>query len=391
MPEKTEEMIDQHAETPTSVVIDDEESICEGCRQILEDEGWIVGVAYDGYDGLQLVRDMRPDIVLVDLKMPGISGMEVLQRIRELDPLIVPIVITGYGTIDTAVEALKKGANDYVCKPFDEKTLMIKAEAGLRSHRQRKSAEALERQKQIAIDNFAAVVCHQLKSPAAAASQWIRMMKAKMAGPLTPEQEEALSRAHKRLTELTDLVGDWLRLASVESFEDKLEAAAVDIEKIIRGVWAKISEEEQPIRIDLIVDSSENARPVSGDAQLLQQLFENLLRNSVKFTSGPGRITVDISIDGAFTVVSVTDTGMGIPEEELPHLFSPFYRGTRAIAKRKEGSGLGLVIAKAIASAHKGTIAAQSKPGEGAIFTVRLPVFEHRTVSEEHEPFQGTS
>ncbi len=387
MPETAEEMVEQNEETPTSAVIDDEESICEGCRQILEDEGWIVGVAHDGYDGLQLVRDMRPDIVLVDLKMPGISGMEVLQRIREIDPLIVPIVITGYGTIDTAVEALQKGANDYICKPFDQKTLMIKVEAGLRSHRQRQSAEALERQKQIAIDNFAAVVCHQLKSPAAAASQWISMIKAKLAGPLTPEQEEALSRAHKRLAELTELVGDWLRLASVESLEDKLEASAIDMGKLIRGVWTKISEEEQPIRIDLIVNSSEGSRPVSGDAQLLQQLFENLLRNSVKFTSGPGRITVDISTDGAFAAVSVTDTGMGIPEEELPHLFSPFYRGTRAIAKRKEGSGLGLVIAKAIASAHKGTITVQSKPGEGATFSVRLPVFEHVAVSEDNEPF----
>ena len=386
MLEKTEEMIEQNEQTPTSVVIDDEESICEGCRQILEEEGWITGVAYDGYAGLQLVRDMRPDIVLVDLKMPGMSGMEVLQRIREIDPLIVPIVITGYGTIDTAVEALKKGANDYVCKPFDEKTLMEKMEAGLRSHQQRKSAEALEHQKQIAIDNFAAVVCHQLKSPAAAASQWVSMIQAGLAGPLTPDQEEALSRAHKRLAELTELVSDWLHLATVESYESKLGTAAIDMERLIRGIWATISEEEQPIRIDLVINNNENSRPVYGDERLLRQLFENLLRNSVKFTSGPGRITVDISPDGMFTNVSVTDTGMGIPEEELPHLFSPFYRGTRDAVKRKEGSGLGLVIAKAIASVHKGTITVQSKPGEGATFSVRLPVLENGAESDGTKP-----
>ena len=385
MREKTRKMIDQETETPTTVIIDDEESICEGCKQILEEEGWKVGVAHSGDDGLQIVKAMRPDTVLVDLKMPGMSGMEVLQRIREIDPLIVPIVMTGYGTIDTAVEALKKGADDYICKPFDEKTLKKTVEAGLQSHRYRQSAEALEHQKQIAIDNFAAVVCHQLKSPAAAASQWISIMKAGLSGPLTPDQEAALSRAHKRLAELAELVSDWLCLASVESCGSELETAAVDMDKLVRDTWATISEEEQPIRIELIINNKES-RPVCGNEHLLQQLFGNLLRNSVKFTSGPGRISVDISPDGAFTVVSLTDTGMGIPEEELPHLFSPFYRGTRTNVKRKEGSGLGLVIARTIASVHKGTICVQSRLGEGATFTVRLPVLENGAESDGTKP-----
>ena len=122
---------------PSLVVIDDEVAICEGCRQILEEEGWNVGVAHNGESGLQLVKEMSPDVVLVDLKMPGMYGMEVLQKILEIDPLISPIVISGYGTIDTAVEALKKGADDFVCKPFDEKTLTSTLEAGLKCRRRK--------------------------------------------------------------------------------------------------------------------------------------------------------------------------------------------------------------------------------------------------------------
>ena len=105
-------------------------------------------------------------------------------------------------------------------------------------------------------------------------------------------------------------------------------------------------------------------------------IFSNLLNNAVKYTAGTGCITIDISPAGEYMVVAVSDTGIGIPEEEIPHLFSPFYRGARPGVNQQEGTGLGLVIAKAITSAHEGSISAYSRPGKGATFTVKLPVYE---------------
>jgi len=120
------------ARDSTVLVIDDEDSMREGCRQVLADDGYRAEVAENGEQGLRLVRQLGPRIVLVDLKMPGIGGLEVLARIREIDPSIATVVITGYGTIDSAVEAMRTGASDYLCKPFDDKVLLGAVERGVK-------------------------------------------------------------------------------------------------------------------------------------------------------------------------------------------------------------------------------------------------------------------
>lgn len=117
---------------PDVLVIDDDETMCEGCRQTLEVEGFRAAVAKDGVQGLQLVEETHPKIVLVDLKMPGMTGQEVIAKISELDPSIVSIVITGYGSIDTAVETMKIGAFDFLSKPFEMEKLLDSVKRGLK-------------------------------------------------------------------------------------------------------------------------------------------------------------------------------------------------------------------------------------------------------------------
>lgn len=119
----------------SALVIDDEESIREGCRQALEAGGYLTWIAPDGVQGLRLIEDLRPKIVLVDLKMPGVDGLEILQQIRRIDPGIVSIVITGYGTVDSAVEAMRRGAADYLRKPFDDKVLLETVRRGVNENR----------------------------------------------------------------------------------------------------------------------------------------------------------------------------------------------------------------------------------------------------------------
>ena len=352
-------------------VIDDEESMREGCRQTLSEEGYRAMVAEDGQQGLRLVERDRPNVVLVDLKMPGIGGMEVLKGIRQIDPDIITIVITGYGTIPSAVEAMKAGAFDYLTKPFSPEDLVEVVARGLEKQRLARASAELEWEKQTALNDFATVVCQQLRAPAAAAAQCVEVLSSGRTGALTDEQKSMLERADLRIKDVTAVIEDWLTLAQAVAGATELES--VDLTPVIEDAWQAVTDQEKPGRIEFEMKVSDAARPVRGNARLLRELFMNLLTNSVKFTSGPGRIAVDIAAEEGQTVVSVRDTGIGISREKLPHLFEPFYRGSRAGPKGPDGWGPGLAIVDRIVSAHGGTTSLTSAPGGGATFSVSLP------------------
>jgi len=367
-------MVRELTHEATIAVIDDEESLREGCRQTLDSEGYRTAVAADGEEGLRVVEQLRPKVVLVDLKMPGMDGMEVLERIRKFDPAIIRIVITGYGTIESAVMAMRGGTFDYLTKPFEPEELLAVIARALEQEDAQRRAAALEREKETALNNFAAVVCHQLKSPAAAAAEQIEVLTQELLGPLTEKQKSVLERAYHRVENLTTLIEDWLRLARMEAGTLELEPRRVELPQVIEQAWEALSNEKDRSRIRLELHTAPDVEPVRGEEGLLRDLFANLFSNSIRFTPGPGRVTVKLTRDAENTVVSVSDTGIGIPAEELPHLFEPFYRGARAAVGSAEGAGLGLVIARRIASVHSGTLAASSTPGQGATFTLRLPV-----------------
>ena len=127
------------AGTTDVVVIDDEDSICEGCFQTLEADGYRTTTAPDGRKGLELIETVHPKVVVVDLKMPGITGMEVLAEVSKIDPTIVTIVITGYGSVDSAVESMKVGAFDYLTKPFGPEQLLESVKQGMELSEKRKA------------------------------------------------------------------------------------------------------------------------------------------------------------------------------------------------------------------------------------------------------------
>ncbi len=356
------------------LVVDDHESIREGCRQVLAGHDIRVRTAADGVEGLALATELGPQVVLVDLKMPGLNGHEVLRGLREIDERIVAVVITAFGTTDSAVEAMKAGAFDFICKPFDDDTLVHTVEVAMSESLRKNRAAYVEKEEQAVRDNFAAMVCHELKTPAAAAFQWVDLVKSGLAGPLTPGQQHALANAHRRLTHLAEMIGDWLTLARIERGCERREFSDVDIEAVVRGAWDALQEEEGWGRTEFHVETDGPACPVWGSEQLLGELFCNLFANSMKFTSGPGRITVSIRRDVRNLAVRVRDTGMGIPEDEIPRLFERFYRGSRSDVRRKKGSGLGLAIVKTIADLHHAAIAVSSQITRGTEFVVSFPI-----------------
>ena len=362
------------------LVIDDEEVVLDSCTQVLAGGDCQVLTASNGAQGLQLLEESPPDLIFLDLKMPGLSGLEVLEKIRNKHPLMVVIVITGYATVSSAVEAMKKGAFDFLPKPFTPEELRLIAKRGLEHNRLVQQTIALRREKEMLRENFAAIVSHELKSPLGALQQNLYVLMAELDDQLSDEQKARFARLKTRLDDLLQLIHSWLRVFSVDI--NKLKETFQPIS--VAGAVAKAVEtvQQHATRKAIEIQSSvvEPLPRIQGDEGSLTEVVVNLLNNAVKYSFPNGSIRVRAEAQGRQVLVSVTDTGVGIAKEDLPHLFQDFARG-HSQPEGVSGCGLGLAISRRIVEVHGGSITVESEPGKGSTFTIRLPVAQAKSES----------
>lgn len=356
------------------LVIDDEEVSRISCERILKRIGIQTTVAGGGREGLELfVRDPQ-DLVLVDLKMPEMDGMEVARRIRGYDPSVVVIIITGYATIETAVTAIKEGAYDYLPKPFTPDELLIVVRRGLEKRRLDLESRALREEKQAMERNFVTMVTHQLRSPLAAIHQYFEVLLSDIGGGLTDMQREMLERARVRLEGLLELINDWLDMNRFQKGDilGRLQPEAVGpcIEAALAGL--EIAAAEKKISIELRIPPDLPA--IQADAESLREAFSNLISNAIKYNKPGGEIHIRANQQGDWVLIEVEDTGFGMEEKEIPFIFEQFYRSKSKAVREQEGSGLGLTIVQKIIQAHGGKIEVRSRLGEGSNFLVYLPM-----------------
>jgi len=365
------------------LVIDDEESMRDSCSQVLRKQGLAVLLAPDGRAGLDLAESARPDVVILDLKMPGLPGQEVLKDLKKRHPQSVVIVITGYPSLDSAIEAIKLGAYDFLPKPFTPAEVRTAVNRAIERKILADRTAQLEQEKQQIRDNFVAMLSHQMKSPLAAAGECLEVIAKELAGPLTEQQGTILEKARRRIRHLLEVVEDFVKLARIEATGRLEDIAELDLADLAEQAWSTARQEygDQEIRFEVRKPSRvPGLFRMSGDASLLRELFINLYSNSIKYTPENGTITAEFPPRDADAItVKVSDTGCGIPQEELPYVFGEFFRGKAHTDKRVPGTGLGLTLVKRIVDAHRGTILLESTPGEGTTFIVRLPVSPPRS------------
>lgn len=360
--------------SPLVLVIDDEESMRDSCAQILVRMGCRVETAADGEAGLRRAGEARPDAVIVDLKMPGIGGLEVLDAVRALDPQIVTIVITGYATVDAAVEAMKKGAYDFLPKPFSPDELRLIIGRALERRHLALEAERLRREKKLLEDNVITLVSHQLRSPLVAVQQYFEVLLAGMAGRLEEKPREMIRKANERLTGLMNLINDWLDLAKIDKGGLVGKQRPLDLRPLLEKQVEFLTPLASEYGLVLAWGESPVGLPAAlGDPASLEQVFSNILHNAIVYNRPGGRVEVRLGEAEESVVVTIRDTGIGIAAKDLPLIFDEFYRVYRGESSGAKGSGLGLPIAKKIVEAHGGRIEAASVLGEGTTFTIRLP------------------
>ena len=361
-------------------VIDDDDVMLLTCRRILEKDGFDVETFENGLDGIRRIEEVRPQLLLVDLKMPELDGLQVIERVRKVDPDVVIAVITGYATISTAVDAMKAGAYDFLPKPFTPDELRLIVNRGHERWRLATESARLRREKEEAERRFVTFVSHQLKTPVVAAKQYLDVLLFTSKDEMTPRTQEWLKRAQARLDEMLTLISDWLELARVERGIDSLgePLGTGDLRKVISEVVAAAQAQAQSAVVTIETDLGPDVGPVRGDVVSLATVVSNLVSNGIKYNRVGGRVTVRTRLDEAMAVVEVSDTGIGIAEESLPRLFQEFCRVKNDQTRDIPGTGLGLAICKRIVTALGGSIGVRSRLGEGSTFVVHIPTAANR-------------
>jgi len=353
--------------------IDDEEIVLDSCTEILAGGDYDISTAGDGTQGLAVFETLHPDLVFVDLKMPGISGFEVLDRIQSCDPTVVSVVITGFATVSSAVEAMKKGAYDFLPKPFTPDELRLIVRRGLEKRRLVLETIRLRNEKEILRKHFAAIVSHELKSPLGTLQQNLYALAADLDPDLSDEQKARLSRLQGRIRDLIDLVNTWLKTISVDLSGIRENFVPLAIPTILGRALENVEMHAVRKNITLETDLDQILHLVDGNEMTLVEAFTNVIGNAVKYTHMGGRVCVSAREENNEVVVAVQDNGIGIAAEDIPNVFEDFYVG-RNRPQGEISSGVGLAITRRIIEAHAGKIGVESSPGRGSTFTIRLPL-----------------
>jgi len=357
----------------TILVIDDEQAMRDACHQVLTKDGYRAEVAADGDSGLQKIRQIKPDLILVDLKMPGMSGMELLEKVRDIDPNIVSIVITGYATIESAVEAMKRDAYDFLPKPFTPDQLRIVTRRGLERRALALEAAKLQQEKQKMRENFITLVTHQLRSPLVSIQQYFEVILEGFAGDVNSKQKEMIKDASSRIDELLKLINNWLNMSRIEAGKLVEKFESVDLASILSEAMELLEPLAKDRKVLLQRNFCQGLPVVLGCKESLKQALANVISNAIIYNREAGAVTVSTKEQDHHLVVEISDTGIGISQENLPFIFDEFFRVKTKETRDITGSGLGLPIAQRIIEAHNGSIKVESELGKGSTFSIILP------------------
>jgi two-component system sensor histidine kinase/response regulator len=369
------------------LVIDDEPGIREGCRRALVPQGYAVQTAENGEEGMKLVLSDGFDLALIDVMMPGTSGLELISMIHGHDPDTVCIIITGYATVELAVSAIKQGAYDFLTKPFTTDDLLLVVNQGLERRqltletRRLQSIEveaqrlAAEKARLEELDRakvaFIHLATHELQAPISAILTYLDLM---LNGYIpVEEQRETLERIQERAKELLSLDADLLEFGRLKEIQATIQPKPLQLEEVLQKVLEQLAVEAQEKDLAIQLEIASGLPPVCLAADQARSVWTNLITNAIKYTPAGGELHIRIAQEAVQVLGQVSDTGIGIPDDAKTSLFSEFFRAKNAKALNIPGTGLGLAIVKQIIEKAGGKIWVESQVDQGSTFSFVLP------------------
>lgn len=378
-------------ETPTAriLIVDDEAALATALARTLQNDGYSTASLTNATQALPLLQEAfegRPfDVLITDMMMPEMNGIALLRAALQIDPHLAVVVMTGHGTIDSAVAAMKNGALDFIEKPFNLtviRPVLSRAFAVRRLRRENAAlvARVAERTRELEAANselrsvnreleaFAHTVAHDLRTPLHAMMGFAELLGSETPGPLNAVQKEYLldiQGSGERLMHLTKHLLDIALLGS-----GRLTRESVDVSELVNEVLAELRRSSSDRELTVSIGP---LPPASADPTLLREVFANLLSNAIKFTGRTDEPRIEIQgwQEGAQTVYSVRDNGAGFDQREGRSLFTPFRR--LHPGQQFEGTGVGLSLVRRIIERHGGQVAAEGEVGRGACFRISLP------------------
>ncbi len=365
------------------LVVDDESGIRSGVARILgnfhvtypfmdEDYTFSIHEAATGEEAIEIIDRDMPDIMLLDNKLPGIQGVEVLEYVKKKNLDIVVAMITSYASIDVAVRAHNDGAIDFIPKPFTPQELKTSIEQIAKQLYLRRITNTLKVEGRKVRFQFLSVLSHELKAPLNAIEGYLRMMQERQLGNSLDDYASAVERSLQRIESMRHLIMDLLDFTKV-SFERHLEnMQEISLNDLVSMAIVTVS----PYAIHKDISFKTDIRhcgKIWADPNDFEIILNNLISNAVKYNRTGGTVTVTVDCNEDDFTISVADTGIGMNPDEREMLFEEFSRIKNEKTRNISGSGLGLSIVKKVVELYHGVIEVKSEPERGSVFTVMIP------------------
>ena len=376
-------------EQPKVLIIDDEMGPRESLRMLLK-PNYQVHTADNVELGLQLLREKAPDAIVMDIRMPGTNGIDGLRKIREIDPHLSVIMLTGFGALETAQEALRLGANDYINKPFDaakmrevisrnvERTRAhrksVEAAQEIKELNQRLMSELAQKERLASLGQASAEFVHDLSNPLTIVWGYVQILAKKLEqsgyggsngeGASSPKE---LNIIEQNVRLCRDLLTMWQSYGSTRG----AKPTPLSISQIVRELVKSSGGMAVESGVELDCSICEDECTVLGEPTQLTRAIQNVIMNAIQASAEKkGSVAVSCIAKDFYADIRVEDTGYGIPAEQMSKIFEPYFTTKQG----KSGTGLGLYITKKVIEDHHGSIRVESTPQIGTAFILRLPL-----------------
>lgn len=363
---------------PLVMVIDDHPENLAVMEADLEEAGYRVALAESGPKGLALIETEHPDLVLLDLSMPGMDGLEVCRRIRQdRATRDLPIImVTGRDSEKDVVSGLDAGGSDYITKPVHPETLLARIRTQLRIKYLQDSLKAtiteLQRLQQMRTD-FVAMITHDLKAPLTTIVGFAQMLQEGVLGEPPGEKfRKRLEQIEENGQRLTRMINDFLTFSKIETGRLELIFERVDLNLCVMQAISLLRFEAERKQAQIEYTPLGHSLRIEGDSSQIERALSNILSNAVKYSPEGSTVTVTLSEKSRRAVIEISDQGPGIDSESIPRLFDRYFRVQSP--DKVEGTGLGLSIVKSIVDAHGGKIEVDTQPGQGTTFRLIFPL-----------------